>query len=70
MALILPKHVKTREPKDEHCVSQCTLTCNTLPLDNSKTYSHPALLSITKESIPIPFSTTDSVCYTHNFCQL
>ena len=33
----------TREPKDEHCVLQCTLTCGTLPLDNSKTCSHPAL---------------------------
>ena len=36
-----------REPKDEHCVSRCTLKCNTLPLDNSKTYSHPALPYIT-----------------------
>ena len=26
---------------------QCTLTCDTLPLDNSKTYSHPALPYIT-----------------------
>ena len=25
----------------------CTFICDTLPLDNSKTYSHPALLYIT-----------------------
>ena len=23
-SLILPKHAKTREPEDEHCVSWCT----------------------------------------------
>ena len=39
--------MKTREPEDEHCVPWCALTCNTLPLDNSKTYSHPALPYIT-----------------------
>ena len=44
---MLPKHAKTREPKDEPCVLRYTLTCNTLPLDNSKTYSHPALPYIT-----------------------
>ena len=49
---ILPKHAKTREPEDKHCVLQCTYIyiyiyiyiymCDTLPLDNSKdslTYS-------------------------------
>ena len=25
LSLIPPKHVKTREPEDEHCVSWCTL---------------------------------------------
>ena len=49
-SLILPKCAKTREPKDEHCVSMCTYIyiCNTLPLDNPKIYSHLALLYITK----------------------
>ena len=49
--LILPKHVKTREPEDKHCVSWCIYTyiymCDTLPLDNLKIYSHLALLYIT-----------------------
>ena len=60
--------MKTREPEDEHCVLWCTFICNTLPLDNSKTYSHPALLYITwgliwdskikkKESLGLKFST-------------
>ena len=48
-SLILPKCAKTREPKDECCVSQCAYIyiCNTLPLDNPNIYSHPALLYIT-----------------------
>ena len=29
-SLILPKCVKTREPKDEHCVSQCPTKYATL----------------------------------------
>ena len=39
----------TREPKDKHCVSQCTnkYIYDTLPLDNPKTHSHLALLYIT-----------------------
>ena len=45
--LIPPKCAKTREPEDEHCVLQYTHTCNTLPLDKCKTYSHPALPYIT-----------------------
>ena len=64
----MPKHAKTREPKDKHCVMQYTFICNTLPLDNSKTYSHPALLYITwgliqdskirkEESLELKFST-------------
>ena len=65
---ILPKCAKTREPEEEHCVLQCTFICNTLPLDNSKTYSHPALPYITwgliqdskirkEESLELKFST-------------
>ena len=46
---ILPKCVKTREPKDEHCVSQCIYIsyniCDPIPLDNLK--NHTALLYIT-----------------------
>ena len=46
---ILPKCVKTREPKDEHCVLQCTYTkdniCDPIPLDNPK--NHTALPYIT-----------------------
>ena len=68
VSLIPPKHVKTREPEDEHCVLWCTFICDTIPLDNSKTYSHPALLYITlgliqdskmkkKESLGLTFST-------------
>ena len=60
--------MKTREPKDKHCVLWCTFICDTLPLDNSKTYSHPALPYITselfwdskikkKESLGLKFST-------------
>ena len=60
--------MKTREPEDKHCVLQCTLTCDTLPLDNSKTYSHPVLPYITwglvwdseirkEESLELKFST-------------
>ena len=36
---IPPKCVKTKEPKDEHCVLQCNqinnYICDTIPLDNS-----------------------------------
>ena len=50
-SLIPPKHAKTRESKDKHCVSQCTnihiYICDTLPLDNLKTHSHLALPYIT-----------------------
>ena len=46
---IPPKCVKTREPKDEHCVSWCTYTDyyihDPIPLDNLK--NHTALLYIT-----------------------
>ena len=38
MSLILPKHAKTREPKDEHCVKSASnkySTCDAIPLDNS-----------------------------------
>ena len=46
---ILPKCVKTREPKDKHCVSQCTRIsyniCDPIPLDNLM--NHTALLCIT-----------------------
>ena len=46
---ILPKYVKTREPKDEHCVLQCTYIryniCDPIPLDNLK--NHTALPYIT-----------------------
>ena len=42
LSYMLPKHVKTREPKDECCVSQCTHisynTCDPIPLDNLKTH--------------------------------
>ena len=49
---ILPKCAKTRDPKDEHCVSQCTQynnICDTVPLDKLKYHSanKPALLYIT-----------------------
>ena len=30
VSLILPKHAKTREPKDEHCVLQCPTIYMTL----------------------------------------
>ena len=48
---ILPKCVKTREPKDEHCVLQCTQYNNipdTVPLDKLKydSANKPALLYI------------------------
>ena len=52
VSLIPPKHVKNREAEDEHCVLQCTFICDTLPLDNSKTYSHPALPYITISVVP------------------
>ena len=55
-------------PKTTVVYSWCTFMCNTLPLDNSKTYSHPALLYITwgfiwdskikkMESLGLKFST-------------
>ena len=48
VSLILPKCAKTSEHKDECCVFAVhPCTCDTLPLDNSKTYSHPALPYIT-----------------------
>ena len=50
---IPPKCVKTREPKDKHCVSQCTYTsdniCDPIPLDKLK--NHTALLYITWEIV-------------------
>ena len=40
LSYILPKCVKTREPKDEHCVSWCTYINyhihDPIPLDNPK----------------------------------
>ena len=46
---IPPKHTKTREPQDKHCVSWCTYKsyyiCNPIPLDNPK--NHTALPYIT-----------------------
>ena len=65
---MLSKCAKTREPKDKCCVSWCTFICDTLSLDNSKTYSHPALPYITwgligdskirkEESLELKFST-------------
>ena len=49
LSLIAPKRAKTREPKDERCVLQCTLVYVTpyLPIDNCKTHLHPALPYIT-----------------------
>ena len=48
---ILPRCAKTREPKDEHCVSWCTYLCynkhNPIPLDNLKKHTHTALSYIT-----------------------
>ena len=48
---IPPKCAKTREPKDEHCVLQCTHIndniCDPIPLDNHK--NHTALPYITIE---------------------
>ena len=47
---ILPKCVKTREPKDEHCVLWCSHIsyniCDPIPLDNFKNCT--ALLYITQ----------------------
>ena len=49
-AYIPPKCAKTREPEDEHCVSQCThISYNIhdpIPLENLK--NHTALPYITK----------------------
>ena len=46
---ILPKCVKTREPKDEHCVSQCTYTSDNIhdPIPLDKLKNHTALPYIT-----------------------
>ena len=45
LSYIPPKCVKTREPQDKHCVSQCTYMsyyiCDPIPLDNPK--NHTAL---------------------------
>ena len=43
---ILPKHAKTREPKDEHCVLWCTYTYIYVT-PYPKIYSHLALPYIT-----------------------
>ena len=49
LSYILPKCVKTREPKDEHCVSWCTYKSyyihDPIPLENPK--NHTALPYIT-----------------------
>ena len=67
---ILPKCAETREPKDKHCVLQCTYTSNNIhdpiPLDRLK--NHTELLYITwgligdsknrrKESLRLEFVT-------------
>ena len=46
---IPPKCVKTREPKDEHCVSWCTHTSNNIcdPIPLEKLKNHTALSYIT-----------------------
>ena len=53
LSYILPKCAKTREPKDEHCVSWCThksyYICDPIPLDNPK--NHTALPYITRPSL-------------------
>ena len=53
LSYILPKRAKTRQPKDEHCVSQCThisyIICDAIPLDNLK--NHTALPFTTKKII-------------------
>ena len=69
LSYILPKCAKTRKPKDEHCVLQCTYIscyiCDPIPLDNLK--NHTALLYIIwgliqdtknrkKESLKLNFS--------------
>ena len=43
LPLLPPKHAKTREPKDEHCVSWCTPVHVHVPLDNFKTHLHLTL---------------------------
>ena len=49
LSYILPKCAKTREPKDKHCVLQCTYTSyniyDPIPPDNLK--NHTALPYIT-----------------------
>ena len=49
LSYILPKCAKTREPKGEHCVLQCTYIgyyiCDPIPLGNPK--NHIALMYIT-----------------------
>ena len=46
---ILPKCAKTRAPKDEHCVLQCTYKSNNIcdPISLDKLKNHTALLYIT-----------------------
>ena len=53
LSYILPKGLKTREPKDELCVLWCTYIsyhiCDPIPLDNPK--NHTALPYITVDYI-------------------
>ena len=46
---ILPKCVKTREPKEEHCVLWCTYICDNIhdPIPLDKLKNHTALPYIT-----------------------
>ena len=54
LSYIPPKCAKTREPKDEHCVSWCTYKSyyihDPIPLDNSK--NHTTQMYITWAPIP------------------
>ena len=51
ISYILPKCVKTSEPKDKHCVSWCIHISyhmhDTIPLDNPKAYINIVLPYIT-----------------------
>ena len=51
LSYILPKCVKTREPKDEHCVSWCTYINypihSPIPLDNPKNHKVLPYITIT-----------------------
>ena len=55
LSYILPKCAKTGEPKDEHCVLQCTYKsyyiCDPIPLDNPK--NHIALPYITLDLLTV-----------------